>query len=206
MDIILDSLGKRFRYDWIFKNLNYSFHAGKMYGIKGPNGSGKSTLLKILSGHLSPSSGTVTYQKQGVEIQRNDLYKYLGYSGPYMDLIDELSMEESLKFHQKFKPFLEGLSVQEMISLLELKKAAQKKINHFSSGMQQRLKLGLALCSQSDLLFLDEPNTNLDQSANDWFEKLLTRFRGDRTIFIASNEPRDFKYCEEILNIQDFKK
>ena len=205
MDIILESLGKRFRYDWIFKNLNYTFKSGKIYGIKGPNGSGKSTLLKILSGHLTPSAGTISFQKNGVVISKAGIYQSIGFSGPYMDLIDEFTMEESIKFHQRFKPLLNGLNLPDILSILELEKAAQKKVNHFSSGMQQRLKLGLAVCSQSDLLLLDEPNTNLDLAANEWFEKLLTTYKGSRTIVIASNEQRDFKLCQEILDIQDFK-
>ncbi len=59
--IELNNIGKRFRYEWIFKNITHSFESGKSYALLGPNGSGKSTLMKILSGHLTPSDGQITF-------------------------------------------------------------------------------------------------------------------------------------------------
>ena len=59
--LILHHAGKRFRYEWIFKNINYTFESGVSYALLGPNGSGKSTLMKILSGHLTPSTGDIQF-------------------------------------------------------------------------------------------------------------------------------------------------
>ncbi|NUQ65684.1 MAG: ATP-binding cassette domain-containing protein [Pirellulales bacterium] len=63
MNIELTDAGKRFRFDWIFKGLNYSFHSGQRYALLGPNGSGKSTLMKVLSGHLSLSKGKILFRE-----------------------------------------------------------------------------------------------------------------------------------------------
>ncbi|MBP8249426.1 MAG: ATP-binding cassette domain-containing protein, partial [Chitinophagales bacterium] len=61
MKITLNNLSKRFNYEWIFRDINYTFESRNAYALIGPNGSGKSTLLKILSGQLSPSLGTITF-------------------------------------------------------------------------------------------------------------------------------------------------
>ena len=55
MEVSFRNIGKRYRYEWIFRGVDFTFEAGKKYAILGPNGSGKSTLLKVLSGHLTPS-------------------------------------------------------------------------------------------------------------------------------------------------------
>ena len=62
MDIHLTQIAKRYRYDWIYRNLDYHFKSGHSYAILGPNGSGKSTLLRVLSGHLTPSKGEIIFE------------------------------------------------------------------------------------------------------------------------------------------------
>lgn len=206
MDIDLKGIGKRFRYDWIFKDINFSFQSGKIYGLQGPNGSGKSTLLKIISAHLSPSAGKINYQSNGNEIPKDQIYKRVGFTGPYIELIEEFKLSEAIHFHQQFKPLLESWSIADFLELIELQSAAEKEIANFSSGMKQRTKLALTICSQSDLLLIDEPNTNLDAEASIWFQDLLRKYQNERTVIIASNEPKDFELCEEFLNVKDWKK
>ena len=75
MDIKLENVAKRFRFEWIFRNINYEFKAGGSYAILGPNGAGKSTFLKVLSGHLSPSKGAITFNKNGTPIEKDLIYQ-----------------------------------------------------------------------------------------------------------------------------------
>lgn len=204
MDIVLENVGKRFRYEWIFKDIHHTFQSGKIYGLLGPNGSGKSTLLKIISGHLSPSTGKVNYLHGGQTITREHIYKRVGFTGPYIELIEELSLKEAVEFHRQFKPLLDDWSSDEFAALIGLSASRDKEIANFSSGMKQRLKLALCICSQSDFLLIDEPNTNLDAEAAQWFQSLLKKYHAGRTVIIASNEQKDFALCDEMMNIKNF--
>jgi len=209
MDIQFTQVGRRYKFDWIFKNIDFKFTSGKVYAIKGPNGSGKSTLLKILSGQLSPSKGEVIFIKDGKNLETAEVYKHVSFAGPYIDLIEELNLEELIDFHFKFKKAIGGISKTEIIELLDLKQAAQKEIQFYSSGMKQRVKLGLSILSERELLLLDEPATNLDQAGQKWFQQLLKKYKKytkDRLVIIASNEASDFELCTDSIDIRNYKR
>ncbi len=206
MDIKLDNVAKRYRFEWIFQNINYEFKTGGSYAVLGPNGAGKSTLLKILSGHLSPSKGAITFNKNGSVIEKDLIYQQVSYAAPYIDLIEELTLVEAIGFHKKFKPFLNNLQAKDLEDLLQFSKSRHKEVKYFSSGMKQRLKLVLAICSATDVLLLDEPTTNLDKQGISWYLDLINEYRKGRLLIIASNVETDFSFCENQLNIQDFKK
>jgi len=204
--IQLNNIGKRYRFEWIFRKVNQDFETGKQYAILGPNGSGKSTLLQILSGHLSPSEGTVDFYFKDKKTEPEQVFREVSIAGPYMDVIEEFSLMELLQFHQKFKPYLQDLQPRDLIDLLQFSASKHKEVRFFSSGMKQRLKLVLALCSDTQLLLLDEPTTNLDTQGIAWYRQLIQTYANNRTLIIASNIEHDYDFCETTLNITDFKK
>jgi ABC-type multidrug transport system ATPase subunit len=89
--------------------------------------------------------------------------------------------------------------------MLELPRARHKEIRFFSSGMKQRLKLALAICSDTPILLLDEPTTNLDVQAVAWYKKLLESFSANRIVILASNDPADLEVCNRRLHILDYR-
>ncbi len=174
----------------------------------GPNGSGKSTLLKVLSGHLSPSKGAIVFKSgetKQTEIAPDHIYKSISYAAPYIELIEEFTLEEALRFHAGLRPMLPGMSLARLYDLLALPRARSKEIRFFSSGMKQRVKLALAVCSHTPALLLDEPATNLDVQGVEWYKNLIREFAADRLVVIASNDPHDAEFCPVHLNILDFK-
>lgn len=205
MEIRLHKVSKKYRFEWILKNISTNFTAGKQYAVLGPNGSGKSTFLKIISGHLSPSKGKIEFVSAGKNIDVDQIYKEVSIAAPYVELIEEFTLQEALTFHKKFKPFINNASVADMIALLDLEKSKDKEIKYFSSGMKQRVKLVLAICSQSRLLLLDEPTTNLDQKGIDWYLDLVQANLKDRITIVASNAAVDYGFCGSRLDIMDFK-
>ncbi len=203
--IQLNNIGKRYRFEWIFRQVNQHFEAGKKYAILGPNGSGKSTLLQILSGHLSPSEGTIDFYFSDKKAERDDIFRQVSVAGPYMDVIEEFTLMESLRFHRQFKPYINGLQPKDLIDILNFSKSKHKEVRFFSSGMKQRLKLVLAICSDTPLLLLDEPTTNLDTQGVTWYRDLIEQYAQNRTLIIASNIEHDYDFCEASINILDFK-
>jgi ABC-type multidrug transport system ATPase subunit len=214
MNISLDSVGKRFQYDWIFKNFSYHFKSGQSYAILGPNGSGKSTLMKILSGHLTPSVGKLNFEEIGKNIDPDNIYKNLSYAAPYIDLIEEMTLSEMIVFYNRFKPLSKGIDLKQIVDILKLPKAENKEIRYFSSGMKQRLKLAMAICTQAPLLLLDEPTSNLDTQGIDWYRGLISTYtegpnadysNGGRLVIVASNISHEYDFCKEKIDIQNFK-
>jgi ABC-type multidrug transport system ATPase subunit len=206
IQISVQGLGKRFNREWIFRGLNYTFTAGKTYAITGPNGSGKSTFLQVLWGQLPPSAGSFQYKKDHhTEISHEDLYQCITIATPYMDLIDELTLQEQLNFHFRLKHSRAGISQEEMLDKMYLRHARHKHISNLSSGMRQRVKLALAFFTQADVVFLDEPGTNLDKQAFEWYRRQLSELPDTSLVFIASNNPDEYPANTQIINILDYK-
>lgn len=203
MTIKLSQLGKRYNYEWIFRNLDYEFVAGKTYAILGHNGSGKSTLLNTLSGYLLPSEGSLTFFHENHTVPVEEIYRYLAYAAPYLETVEEFTLEEMIAFHTRFKP-LRNLTNAELITRMNLQKARLKFVKDFSSGMKQRLKLGLALYTDAPLLLLDEPTTNLDQEGIDWYLEHLNANKKDRLVIIGSNISHEHNFADEEVRITDY--
>lgn len=205
MRIELAQVGKRYGRDWVLRGIDLQMEASNSYAVTGPNGSGKSTLLRILAGHLTPGKGRIAFFQGQQPIPATIVYKHLAYAAPYIELIEELTLTEALQFHARFKPFASGITTPGLIELAGLQKSAHKPIRHFSSGMKQRVKLAMAICSPAPLLLLDEPTTNLDEQGTAWYLQLMSDFAAGRLIVVASNLPLDYSFCTAHINILDYK-
>src|SRR5690606_22363249 len=173
LEINLSDAGKKYQYEWIFKNLNLQVNDQAKIAITGSNGSGKSTFLKCLSGQIPLTEGKLSYVFNQKPIQESGYYKLLAISAPYLELPEEYTLKELLDFHFKFKNTASGVDLAEIPKIMYLEKSINKQILYFSSGMKQRLKLGLCLFSDVPLLLLDEPASNLDKKGIAWYQELI---------------------------------
>lgn len=205
LTIQVDNLAKRYNREWIFKNLTYTFHSGKTYAITGPNGSGKSTLLQVLWGQLPQSSGTLSYKLSEKNIPVEEIFSQVVVAAPYLDLIEELTLEEHLRFHFKMRKPRAGYSIENVLDKLYMTESRDKQIANFSSGMKQRVKLGLAFFTDSKIMFLDEPGTNLDEQAFGWYLENLNTITSDTLVFIASNQKNEYPANAEVIAVSSFK-
>lgn len=196
-------ISKKFNQHPIIQQFSHTFQSGNQYGIIGNNGSGKSTLLKILAGYITPNSGSIAYHLNQQNIPADDVYKHLSFAAPYLDVIDDFTIEEQVHFHFTFKKCLLSQTT-DIFDIMQLPK--EKKIRDFSSGMRQKLKLTLSVLSAGELLLIDEPGSFLDTFAKDYFHQLLEKYGNKRLIMIASNEKNDLVGCTEIINIEHYKR
>lgn len=201
----MNDIGRRFNYEWIFRHLDFSFYTDRSYAILGPNGSGKSTFLQVLTGNLSPSEGKMSYKEGDTRIPVDSVYRHISLAAPYLELIEEFTLEECLQFHFKFKELHPSLAEEALIDLLGFPDAKGKEIRYFSSGMKQRLKLVLACCSDTPILLLDEPTSNMDTQGVGWYHSLMERFSKNRLVIIGSNQLHEYEFCSERIFIPDFK-
>lgn len=199
--ISLIDAGKRFNKDWIFQSLNVEFEQGQHYAIIGNNGSGKSTLLQTLSGYTTLSKGTIEWKNADSQTA----YDQISIAAPYLELVEELTTIEHFKFHATFKSLVDTLSIQEMIQLIGLENATHKQIRYFSSGMKQRLKLALAIFSTSPILLLDEPCSNLDKEGYALYKQLIQQYAMHKLIIVGSNDPEEYAFCTQQINLMDYK-
>ncbi len=199
MKVSLTDAGKRFNRDWIFRHLTYTFEEGNSYAIIGPNGSGKSTLLQVLSGAMQSSEG-------GIQWSIEEVYNHVSICAPYLEVVEEMTLREFLEFHHHFKPFLPSLTIEKIISIVDLEKAANKQIRYYSSGMKQRVKLAQAIFSDTSFLLLDEPCTNLDTTGIELYHQLIRAYCKNRLVIVSSNDEVEYSFCMERINIVDYKK
>jgi ABC-type multidrug transport system ATPase subunit len=205
MKITLTDAGKRFNRDWIFRHLSYEFLPQQHYAITGPNGSGKSTLLQVIAGAIGISEGGIRYLASDSDIPPDQAYRHFSLSAPYLDLIEEMTAAEFLRFHHSFKPFLPSLPIPRILAAVGLETAANKQIRFFSSGMKQRIKLAQALFSDTSVILLDEPTTNLDAEGIALYQRLIREYGAGRLVIVSSNDPQEYEFCEKKIDIREHK-
>ena len=202
MEISISELGKRFNRRWLFRNLNYTIQTHT--AIVGPNGSGKSTLLQLLTGFTLPTEGSVTWNNESELIPAEEQYRFLAVSAPYLELIEDFTLMEQLRFHFRFKGIRQGKSLEDLVEAGYFGGEESKVIRQFSSGMKQRLKLILALYSEVPVVFLDEPTTNLDTRGIDWYQQTVKSLSIPLAI-VASNQEHEYSFCKEKINLELIK-
>ncbi len=205
MDIKLEGIGRRFNRDWIFRNIHYLFTKNQSYAILGPNGSGKSTFIQVISGQLTLSEGAISYLHNSAAIDVSDVYQHIALAAPYVELIEEFTLQETLDFHFKFKKSIAQTSTQSVLKALGMEEYVNKQIRYFSSGMKQRVKLALAVFSDVPILLLDEPTANLDTEGIDWYLQLMSNYTANRLVLVASNQAHEYGFCQQHISITDFK-
>ena len=205
MKISLTDAGKRFNREWIFRHFTYQFEKGRSYAITGPNGSGKSTLLQVLSGSMHFNEGRCEWAIDNKQLANEQVYNHVSISAPYLEVVEEMTLTEFLDFHQGFKPFLPGINAERIISVLNLEKASGKQIRYYSSGMKQRVKLAQCIYSDTAIVLLDEPCTNLDAEGIDLYHQLIADHCKDRLVIVSSNDEVEYKFCENRIAMSDYK-
>jgi ABC-type multidrug transport system ATPase subunit len=204
MKVVLDQVSKRFGAQRVLRNAGLVLESGSITGVTGPNGSGKSTLLQIIAGSLQPDDGTVTHEHNGVMIPEDGVFRTISIAAPYLNLYEDLSLNEALLTHTRFKQLRNNNTPRDFWGMVDLEHARNKQIRDLSSGMLQRFKLGLAIVSDTPLLLLDEPGSNLDAYGMEWYHNLLNDHTADRTVLVCSNrEQEELSTCSEIIRIQE---
>ncbi|HUE67858.1 MAG TPA: ATP-binding cassette domain-containing protein [Candidatus Acidoferrum sp.] len=165
--------------------------AGEIFGFLGPNGAGKTTTLRMLATLLPPSGGTARVAGCELATEPARIRERIGYVGQAGGADREITGRTELVFQGR----LYGMSVPqaqrraaELIDMLELEGAADRKVATYSGGQKRRLDIGLGLVHAPQLLFLDEPTTGLDPQsrARVWDEVRKMHDRGV-TVFLTTH-------------------
>jgi ABC-2 type transport system ATP-binding protein len=179
-------LTKRFGANVAVDGLSFKATPGRVLGFLGPNGAGKTTTLRMVLGLTLPTSGTATVEEH-----------------PYRELEDPIGTVGAVLEGPQFHPGRTGRNhlrviatasgrprsrVEEVLRLVELEGAGDKRVKTYSLGMRQRLGLAAALLGDPELLVLDEPANGLDPAGVHWLRRFLRRFAEQgRTVLISSH-------------------
>ncbi len=204
--IQVTNAGKKFGREWIFRKVDLEIKPAEKVVILGLNGSGKSTLLQAMTGYLTLNEGSIAYSSNQQKIEDEQQYKLISLASPYLELVEDFTLQEQIEHAHIYKPFLNNLSIAQIVELSGLAAHKDKFIKLFSSGMRQRLKLTLAILADAPILFLDEPTTNLDATVIDWYKNMITTYAMHKTIIVCSNSIKEeYAFCERIITMEDFK-
>jgi heme exporter protein A len=195
-----ENLSKKFNRKTIFKDITFALSGGDSLAITGKNGSGKSTLIKILSRVLTFTSGSINLTINSKESEPDSYSNYIGLVSPYLNLYDEFTGYENLKFIADIR----GNSHENIESVLNRAGLYERRndiVRIYSSGMKQRLKIAFAIMHNPVILFLDEPTGNLDADGIKIIDEIVNEYKKDRILIVATNDEYEKSYCSREIEL-----
>jgi ABC-type multidrug transport system ATPase subunit len=199
--VALQGISHTFKARPVFKPVSAQLPVGCECLIRGTNGSGKSTLGKILSGELTPAIGSVGWSSGGHALDAEELCVLSQRVSPASSLHPHLTIAELIAFQGQFRPWTSESAAADLLDKAGLSHHMHQSYRDLSSGMQQRVKLTLALAAHAGLIVLDEPCANLDSSGIAWYREALAERRGTTTLVVCSND-REEDYIDPDLILE----
>jgi ABC-2 type transport system ATP-binding protein len=174
--LAVTDLRKRYGAIEALRGVDLHVDEGELFGLLGPNGAGKSTLVKIACGLVRPTAGRA--EIAGEPAGSLPAQRALGYLAELFRFPEWLSADELLELHQRLADSPGGTAERaELLSLVGLAEAAQRRVGTMSKGMQQRLGIAQAMIGDPRLLLLDEPTSALDPAGRRTVRRLLEELR-----------------------------
>ncbi len=194
------SVSKTFGKHHAMQDVDLAIERGELISLLGPNGAGKTTAIKVMCGLLTPTAGEAQIMGYDVATDPLAVKRVIGVSPQESALAENLNAWENLSLvgrsHGLSKETVRNRST-ELLELFSLKKRAGDRVKDYSGGMKRRLSIAMALVSDPDVLFLDEPTLGLDlQSRADMWEH-IERLKGKTTVVLTTH------YLEEADALAD---
>ncbi|WP_059102881.1 ABC transporter ATP-binding protein [Shouchella shacheensis] len=161
--LIIEKLNKTLGKAHIIKDMSFALERGRIYGFLGPNGSGKTTTIRMIVSLIQPDSGDVLIEGKSVRTDREQALRHIGAIVEDPDLYPYLTGKQNLiHFAGMSAQSISASRIEEVVKLVELEHAINKKVKAYSLGMKQRLGIAVSLLHSPSVLILDEPTNGLD--------------------------------------------
>ncbi len=188
--IQVDNLVKTYGERFAINNISFKINKGDVVGLLGPNGAGKSTTMKIITGFMSPTSGTATVCGFDVFENSIEVKKRIGYLPENPPLYLDMTVEDYLKYVTELKqvPTKDCLAnIESALDKTQLKDVRKRIIKNLSKGFKQRVGIAQALVSNPEILILDEPTVGLDPKQVAEIRDLINELKGQHTIILSTH-------------------
>jgi ABC-2 type transport system ATP-binding protein len=185
--------------------VGFQVAAGEIVGFLGPNGAGKTTTLKMLSGFLTPTSGSARINGFDCVLQSLEVRRSLGYLPENISIYPDLTVTQFLRFAARVKGVEAKEEAQEISRVMDacvLEEVGNKLVAALSKGFRQRLGLAQALLNRPPVLILDEPTIGLDPSQIVEIRSLIKNLEGGHTVMLSSHIlPEVSQLCQRVVII-----
>lgn len=172
------------------RDVSFRVPAGQVVAFLGPNGAGKSTTLKVLTGYLSPTSGTARVAGYDMATERVQAAKRLGYLPENGPLYPEMTPLELLRFFGEARGLADGhlrSRLDEVIAQCRLDEVLEKSIHKLSKGYRQRVGMAQALLHDPEILIMDEPTSGLDPNQIRAVRELIRQLAQTKTVLLSTH-------------------
>lgn len=198
--ISVNGLKKSFQGKEIIKGLDFILQNGKCTALIGPNGAGKTTILRMLSGLIQPTAGTIQFHGDHAI---GDIRKYIGYLPQFPVFYEWMTGFEFLLYVGRLAGLQKSIAserAKELLVLVGLEDAKNRRIGKYSGGMKQRLGIAQAIIHKPKLVMLDEPVSALDPFGRREVLELLDKLKQETTILFSTHILNDAEeVCDQIL-------
>jgi ABC-2 type transport system ATP-binding protein len=189
--IKVNSISKSFGENNILNNINLTIPKGKIFGLVGVSGSGKTTLLKLLVGFYKPSKGSVLFDGQDVQKNNKSIRKSFGFASQENCFYGRLDVEENVRYFGQLygltNQFIDS-RIENILKLVGLFDARKTLGENLSTGMRRRLDIACSLIHDPNVLILDEPTGDLDQSLRkEIIHMIKTINKDNKTVIMTSH-------------------
>ncbi len=187
------------------KDLSLNVKKGELLGLLGPNGAGKTTTIRMLSGIISPTSGSAQVAGYDIENEVEDLHEVIGLLTETPGFYESLSAWRNLEFFANFYAHLDvEYQIEKYLKIMGLWERRDEKVSGFSKGMKQKLALARSLIHEPEILFFDEPTAGLDPQASREVRDLLMKLKKEgRTIFLCTHNLEEAEILADRIALID---
>jgi ABC-2 type transport system ATP-binding protein len=190
--IVANDLTKNFGSVQAVNKINLKIPFGKTYGLLGPNGAGKTTTVRVLNAIISKTSGNASVGGYNLLTQNEDIRRICGFLPESPGLYSKLTAKEFLEFIGELYYLPKDMisaRIEELLELFDLEGRENDLLESYSRGMKQKICICAALIQDPQIIFLDEPTSNLDPAAARMVKNLISELakKADKTIFICTH-------------------
>lgn len=198
--IVTEKLTKRYKDVTAVDGLSLSVKKGELFALLGVNGAGKTTAVKMLCGITEPTGGNAWLSGKSIVTELRAVKGIIGVSPQETAVAPNLTVKENLELMcgvHGFSGDVKKQKVRELLKSFGLGDTAGKRASKLSGGWQRRLSIAMALISEPEILFLDEPTLGLDVIARSELWELVRSFKGEKTVILTTH------YLEEAEALSD---
>lgn len=210
MSVAVNALTKYYGPKKAVDSLSFTVETGQIVGLLGPNGAGKTTVVRMLTGYLTPSSGTITIGGKSVRDNLFDVRRMIGYLPEDNPLYHDMDVVEHLQFMADLQEVPRKIVPRRIKSLVEtfnLQDVKNVEVGRLSKGFRQRVGLAQAMLHLPQLLILDEPTNGLDPNQILEFRQYIRHIGREKTVILSTHTLSEVQaVCDRVIIMDHGKK